>query len=388
MMKVLEGSQAVAEAVRLARVKVVSAYPITPQTHIVEELAKYCADGSLDGRFICVESEHSAMASVIGSAAGGVRSFTASSSHGLAYMHEMLHWAAGARLPIVMADVNRALGPGWNLWMDQSDSLSQRDTGWIQFYCSVGQEALDTTLQAFRLAEMVHMPAMVNLDAFFLSHTYEPVEVPDQQTVDAFLPPYKAEFKMDGGHPLGLCGVAPPGVYMEMRRNMQMAMDSVPDLLDQIEDDFFARFGRRYGPLETYRCADAEVVVVTTGTASGTARVAVDQLRDQGDKAGLLRIRLFRPFPSRAVRQALVKIERAAVLDRNCSFGSGGIFANELRAALHEHGRTAVYSYISGLGGRDITVYLIKELYARTRDAGRPDSASVWLGLNEELMPR
>jgi len=388
MMKVLEGSQAVAEAVRLARVKVVSAYPITPQTHIVEELARYCAEGSLDGRFICVESEHSAMASVFGSAAGGVRSFTASSSHGLAYMHEMLHWAAGARLPIVMVDVNRALGPGWNLWMDQSDSLSQRDTGWMQFYCADGQEALDTTLQAFRLAEMVHLPAMVNLDAFFLSHTYEPVEVPDAQTVDAFLPPYEPPFKMDQGHPLGLCGVAPPGVYMEMRRNMQMAMDSVPDLLDQIEDDFFIRFGRRYGSLETYRCADADVVVVTTGTASGTARVAVDQLREQGEKAGLLRLRLFRPFPSRAVRQALEKIEKAAVLDRNCSFGSGGIFANELKAALHGKGGTAVYSYISGLGGRDITVDLIKELYTKTRDADRPDSESVWLGLKEELMLR
>lgn len=396
MKEVLEGSQAVAEAARLARVKVVSAYPITPQTHIVEELAKYCADGRLDGRFICVESEHSAMASVIGSQSGGVRSFTASSSHGLALMHEMLHWASAARLPIVMAEVNRALGPGWNLWMDQTDSLAQRDTGWLQLYCADGQEALDTTLLAYRLAELVNLPVMVVLDAFFLSHTYEPVDVPDQAAVDAFLPPYEAAFMMDSKNPCILNAVAPPGVYMEMRRSIQLAMEAVPSVYEKIEKEFQAKFGRSYGLVDAYRCEDAETVLVMAGTAAGTARVAIDNLRDAGEKVGLLRIRMFRPFPAAAFKASLARAKKVAVLDRNCSFGAGGIFAQELKAALYgersngepnaPHDAPAVYSYITGLGGRDVTVDTIKSMYDLTRDAEEPADGSVWLGLNEELL--
>ena len=392
MREVLEGSQAVAKAVRLAKVKVISAYPITPQTHIVEELAKYCADGSLDGRFICVESEHSAMASVIGAESGGVRSFTASSSHGLALMHEMLHWAAGARLPIVMAEVNRAIGPGWNLWVDQTDSLSQRDTGWLQLYCADGQEALDTTLIAYRLAETLNLPVMVILDAFFLSHTYEPVDVPSQAEVDAFLPPYEPKFRLDTENPVALNVVAPTGVYMEMRRSIQLAMEAAPKVLDAIEDDFQAKFGRRYGQVSSYRCEDADTVLVMVGTAAETARVAIDQLRARGEKVGLLRIRMFRPFPAEAIVKALGCAKKVAVLDRNCSFGAGGIFAQELKAALYsragEGGQRspAVYSYVTGLGGRDVTVDTIRDIYERTRDAAAPEPDSVWLNLNEELL--
>ena len=204
MKQVAEGSQAVSEAVRLAKVQVIAAYPITPQTHIVENLSEHCANGTLNARFICVESEHSAMAALIGAASSGVRTFTASSSHGLAYMHELLHWASGARLPIVMTNVNRALGPGWNIWLDQTDSLSQRDTGWIQLYCEDSQDALDTTLIAYRLAESVNLPVMVVLDAFFLSHTYEPVDIPDQKTVDAFLPPLSPRFQLDTANPAAI----------------------------------------------------------------------------------------------------------------------------------------------------------------------------------------
>ena len=210
MRHVLEGSHAVSEAVRLARTQVISAYPITPQTHIVEQLSEYCANGTLDARFLRVESEHSAMAALIGAASSGVRTFTATSSQGLALMHELLHWASGARLPIVMAQVNRALAPGWNIWADQTDSLAQRDTGWIQLYCENGQEVLDTTIQAFRLAEWVNLPVMVNLDAFFLSHTYEPVDVPDQKSVDKFLPPYKPRFQLDLANPCAFNQLAPP----------------------------------------------------------------------------------------------------------------------------------------------------------------------------------
>jgi pyruvate ferredoxin oxidoreductase alpha subunit len=387
MREVLEGSQAVAEAVRLARVGVVSAYPITPQTHIVEELAKFCADGSLKGRFICVESEHSAMASVIGSESGGVRSFTASSSHGLALMHEMLHWASAARLPIVMAEVNRALGPGWNLWVDQTDSLAQRDTGWIQLYCADGQEAMDTTFLAYRLAELVNLPVMVVLDAFFLSHTYEPVDVPAQEEVDKYLPPFVPKFMLDAANPCALNEVAPPNVYMEMRRSIQMAMEAVPAVYEQAEGEFFAQFGREYGMAEMYRCGDADIVLVMAGTAAGTARVAVDGLRAEGEKVGLLRVRMFRPFPAETFRVALENAGKVAVLDRNCSFGSGGIFAQELKAALYG-GKNAppLYSYISGMGGRDITVDTIRAMYTMTRDRAEPASESIWLGLNEELL--
>lgn len=386
MREVLEGSQAVAEAVRLARVKVVSAYPITPQTHIVEELAKYCADGSLDGKFICVESEHSAMASVIGAESGGVRSFTASSSHGLALMHEMLHWAAGARLPIVMAEVNRALGPGWNLWVDQTDSLSQRDTGWLQFYCSDGQEVLDTTLLAYRLAEILNLPVMVVMDAFFLSHTYEPVDVPSQAEADAFLPPYEPKFLMDTGNPYALNEVAPIPVYMEMRRSIQLAMEAAPGIYRTIEDEFYRQFGRRYGLVEPYRCEDADIVFVMVGTAAATAKVAVDGLRAEGEKVGLLRLRMFRPFPAEAFRAGLANAKKVVVLDRNCSFGAGGIFAQELKAALYGHVAPKLYSYVAGMGGRDVTVDTIRTLYTMTRDQDEPAHESLWFGVNEEML--
>jgi len=386
MREVLEGSQAVAEAVRLARVKVVSAYPITPQTHIVEELAKYCADGRLDGRFICVESEHSAMASVIGAESGGVRSFTASSSHGLALMHEMLHWAAGARLPIVMAEVNRALGPGWNLWVDQTDSLSQRDTGWLQFYCADGQEALDTTLLAYRLAEVLNLPVMVVMDAFFLSHTYEPVDVPGQADVDAFLPPYEPKFLMNTENPYALNEVAPPNVYMEMRRSIQMAMEAAPGIYQTLEEEFYGRFGRRYGLVEPYRCEGADIVFVVVGTAAATARVAIDSLREEGEKVGLLRLRMFRPFPAAAFKTGLSGAKKVIVLDRNCSFGAGGIFAQELKAALYGPDVPKLYSYVAGMGGRDITVDTIRALYATTRDRDEPANGSLWIGVKEEML--
>ncbi|MDD4464423.1 MAG: transketolase C-terminal domain-containing protein, partial [Desulfobacterales bacterium] len=384
MREVIEGSHAVAEAVRLARVKMMSAYPITPQTHIVEELSKYCAEGKINGSFMCVESEHSAMASVIGAASGGVRTFTASSSHGLALMHEMLHWAAGARLPIVMAEVNRALGPGWNLWMDQSDSLAQRDTGWIQLYCEDGQEALDTVLQAYRLAEILSLPVMVVLDAFFLSHTYEPVDIPDQGAVDRFLPAYVPKIQMDTKNPCALNQMAPPPVYMEMRRSMQSAMEMAPDVFGQVEDEFFSVFERRYGPVDAFCCEDAEVILVMAGTMASTCRQMVMDLREKGEKVGLLKLKMFRPFPAEAVYQNLRSAKKIAVVDRNCSFGVGGIFAQEIRASLYNRPeRPPVFSYIAGLGGRDITVQTLETIYRMTHEQAAPRLESVWVGLNE-----
>ncbi len=302
MRRVLEGSQAVAEAVRLARVQVVSAYPITPQTHIVEILSDYCATGKMNAKFLRVESEHSCMAALIGAQSAGVRTFTATSGQGLALMHELLHWASGARLPIVMAEVNRALAPGWNIWVDQTDTLAQRDTGWIQFYCEDSQEVIDTTLQAYKLAESVNLPVMVVLDAFFLSHTYEPVDVPDQEEADRFLPPYEPRFQLDVKNPCSFGPLVPPSVYMEMRHDMAAAMDTALTNFANIEDEYAGIFGRRYGAVEAIACDDAEIIFVTSGTITSTARLVLESLRGRGEKFGILKIKLFRPFPVDEIR--------------------------------------------------------------------------------------
>lgn len=384
MRHVLEGSHAVSEAVRLARTQVISAYPITPQTHIVEQLSEYCANGTLDARFIRVESEHSAMAALIGAASSGVRTFTATSSQGLALMHELLHWASGARLPIVMAQVNRALAPGWNIWADQTDSLAQRDTGWVQFYCENGQEVLDTTIQAFRLAEWVNLPVMVNLDAFFLSHTYEPVDVPEQKSVDRFLPPYKPRFQLDLANPCAFNQLAPPNIYMEMRHSIQMAMEEAFTFFEQMEEEFESILGRRHGAVEAIQCDDAEVILITSGTVTSTSRQVVAGLREKGEKVGLLKIKLFRPFPVNMLRELTKSASKVAVIDRNFSFGASGIFAQEVKAALCNFpGHPPVYGYVAGLGGRDITTEVIEDIYWLAKNSTAPETESSWIGLRE-----
>ena len=384
MKRVLEGSHAVAEAVRLAKVQVISAYPITPQTHIVEILSEYCTRGAMNAKFLRVESEHSCMAALIGAQTAGVRTFTATSGQGLALMHELLHWAAGARLPIVMAEVNRALAPGWNIWIDQTDSLAQRDTGWIQMYCEDGQEVLDTTLQAFRLAETVNLAVMVVLDAFYLSHTYEAADVPAQEEVDRFLPPYVPRFQLDTAHPCGFGPLVPPADYMEMRHSIAMAMEEALVRFDEIEDDFAGRFGRRYGPVEAIGCEDAEIVFVTTGTVTSTCRLAVDELRSKGEKVGILKLKLLRPFPFERVRRALKRAKKVAVVDRNFSFGAGGIFAQEVRAALcNVPDHPPVFGFVAGIGGRDVTPALLMEIYEQVRESDTPQRESVWMGLKE-----
>ena len=384
MRHVLEGSHAVSEAVRLARAQVISAYPITPQTHIVEQLSEYCANGTLDARFLRVESEHSALAALIGAASSGVRTFTATSSQGLALMHELLHWASGARLPIVMAQVNRAMAPGWNIWADQTDSLSQRDTGWIQFYCENGQEVLDTTIQAFRLAEWVNLPVMVNLDAFFLSHTYEPVDVPEQKSVDKFLPPYKPRFQLDLENPCAFNQLAPPNIYMEMRHSIQMAMEEAFTFFEQMEEEFESILGRRHGAAEAIQCDDAEIILITSGTVTSTSRQVVAELREKGEKVGLLKIKLFRPFPVNILREITKSASKIAVIDRNFSFGASGIFAQEVKAALCNFpGHPPVYGYVAGLGGRDITTEVIEDIYWLTKNSTAPENESSWVGLRE-----
>jgi pyruvate/2-oxoacid:ferredoxin oxidoreductase alpha subunit len=383
--KVIIGNHAVSWGAQLARVEVISAYPITPQTQIVEKLSEMCADGSLAARFIKVESEHSAMAACIGASAAGARTFTATSSHGLVYMHEMLHWAAGGRHPVVMAEVNRALGPGWNIWTDQNDSLSQRDTGWVQLYCETNQEVLDTTIQSFKIAEALDLPVMLVLDAFYLSHTAEPVDIPDQEMVDRFLPPREARFKLDVNDPHAFGALVRPDSYMEMRWLQQQAMREVPDVFDKVEADWMRMFGRHYGAVESYRAEDAELLLVTSGTVTSTARFVVDRRREAGEAIGLVKVKMFRPFPTGPLREALAGVERVAVLDRNISPGHSGIFAEETRAALYDlppEDRPEIYGYIIGLGGRDVTPSVIDEVIDRTRRSTSAEREDLWVGVS------
>jgi pyruvate/2-oxoacid:ferredoxin oxidoreductase alpha subunit len=382
--KVIVGNHAVSLGVKLARAEVISAYPITPQTQVVEMLSEMCGSGELAARFIKVESEHSAMAACCGASAAGVRTFTASSSQGLALMHEMLHWAAGGRHPVVMANINRAMGPGWNIWADQNDSLSQRDTGWIQLYCETNQEVLDTTIQAFKLAEAVDLPVMVVLDAFFLSHTSEPVDVPDPTLVDEFLPQREARLKLDTADPRAFNSLVRPEDYMEMRWDQQEAMATARRMCDEIDADWGALTGRRWGAVEGYHADDAELILVTSGTITSTARDVIDRRRADGEKVGLLKVKMFRPFPTLAIRKALRSARRVAVLDRNVSPGHGGIFAEEIRSALYDvplDDRPWLHGYVLGLGGRDVTPATVDEIIDRTWAVDAPPREDLWVGV-------
>ncbi len=382
MKRVLSGNKAVAYGVMLSRVQVISAYPITPQTTIVEELSRFCAEGEMEAKFIKVESEHSAMASIIASSVTGSRSFTATSSHGLALMHEMLHWAAGARLPIVLANVNRAMGPGWNIWTDQGDSLSQRDTGWIQLYCEDNQEVLDTIIQAFKIAETVYLPVMVVLDAFFLSHTSEVIEIPHREEVDHFLPPFEPQYRLNPKEPRSYYGMCSPDYYMEFRYKMQRAMEETVEVARVVDEEFGRQFGRTHSLLEPYRCEDAEVVMVTSGTVTSTSRVVIERLREDGVKVGLLKVKMFRPFPKEEIKGVLQGVEKVGVIDRNISFGHGGIFAQEIRSTFcNEDERPTVFGFIMGLGGRDVTPEAIEEAIHYTLDNHRPKEEILWIDL-------
>ncbi len=382
MKKIMVGNHAVSWGVMLARAEVISAYPITPQTTIVEELSVLCADGRLKAKFIPVESEHSAMACCVGAAAAGVRTFTATSGQGLALMHEMLHWASGARLPIVMATVNRALGSPWNIWGEQTDALAQRDTGWLQFYCENNQEVLDTTIQAFKIAEEILLPVMLNLDAFFLSHTAEPVEIPEQRLVDNFLPRFEAPYRLDPQDPHSFGCLTTPDYFMEFRYKIQQAMLKGKEVSKRVDEDFGQAFGRKYGLIDAYRCEGADLILVASGTIASTARVVVDTLREKGRKVGVVKVRLFRPFPKEELLEVVKDAEKVAVVDRNVSFGVGGIFAHELRAAFcNDKARPPVFSYIAGLGGRDVTPQVLNDVVYQTYKRPEPDEQSVWVGM-------
>ena len=380
MRELLTGNQAFSKGVKLARVQVISAFPITPQTSVVEELAQMNADGELQAQFIRVESEHTSMACVAAASMTGVRTFTATSSHGLAYMHEMLHWASGSRLPIVMVNVNRAIGAPWNIWFDQSDSLSQRDTGWLQIYCATNQECLDTIIQAYKLAETLLLPVMVVSDGFVLSHTVEPVETPTQEDVDSFLPPYEATYKLDPKDPHVFNILAGPNDFIGMRHIAQDDMDKATSVLKALEQEFQNVMGRSYGLLETYRSDDAEVVLVGLGATCETAKDEVDALREQGLNVGLVRVRLFRPFPAMEIRQALRGKKKIAVIDRAVSLGAGGILCQEIKHALFQTPEMpVVFPFITGLGGMDVTPDIINRIFLQTVETSTAPAKEIWV---------
>lgn len=359
----ITGNHAVAEAARRCRPGIVAAYPITPQTPIYEKLSEMEASGKLGGIMMRMESEHSSMAACISAALTGARTFTATSSQGLALMHEMLHFASGARTAIVMACVNRTLALPWAFWSDQTDTLSQRDTGWIQIYVEHNQEALDSVIQAFRIAEKVMLPCMVVLEANFISHFMEPVDVPSQEQVDGFLPEVRVPRRFDIDNPCFVGAVVNQAQYRDARQLSQEAMYMALESAESIDREFGSFFGRSYGLVEAQDLKDAELVLVTSATITSTARVAIRQLREKGHKIGLVKIRLFRPFPTPHVRKLLDPVARIAVIDRNISLGREGIFCAELKAALSNSPvKKQIQGYLAGIGGTDVDDDLIQQI--------------------------
>jgi len=359
----ITGNHAVAEAACRCRPGIVAAYPITPQTPIYEKLSEMEASGKLGGIMMRMESEHSSMAACISASLTGVRTFTATSSQGLALMHEMLHFASGARTAIVMACVNRTLALPWAFWSDQTDSLSQRDTGWIQIYVEHNQEALDSVIQAFRIAEDVMLPCMVVLEANFISHFMEPVDVPSQEQVDGFLPKVNVPRRFDIDNPSFIGAVVNQAQYQDSRQLSQEAMYMALESAESVDQEFGSFFGRSYGLVEAQDLKDADLVLVTSATITSTARFAIRQLRKKGHKIGLVKIRLFRPFPTPHVRKLLDPVARIAVIDRNISLGREGIFCAELKAALSNSPvKKQIQGYLAGIGGTDVDDDLIQQI--------------------------
>jgi pyruvate/2-oxoacid:ferredoxin oxidoreductase alpha subunit len=385
MKKVLEGNHAISYGVQASDVKVIAAYPITPQTQIVELLSEMCSNGSMEARFIKVESEHSAMAAAIGASAAGSRAFTATSSHGLLLMHEMLHWAVGARLPVVVANVNRAVGPPWNIWTDQNDSLSQRDTGMLQIYCESNQEVFDTTLQAFRIAETVKLPVMLVLDAFFLSHTSEIVDIFGADEGKKYLKPFKATEYLDPKNPKAFGNLTGPDNYFELRHMIHKDTVRALDVAREADEEFQKVYGRSYGIVEEYHTEDADTVLVTSGTVTSTSRTVIDDRRASGEKIGLLKMRLFRPFPVDEVRRVLEGRKKVVVIDRNIGFSIGGIFAQEIKAAMWNTGKyVPIFSFIAGIGGRDVTPEVIDHIVETANSHDNPEKETYWIGVKDE----
>ncbi|MDF2466401.1 MAG: 2-oxoacid:ferredoxin oxidoreductase, alpha subunit [Ramlibacter sp.] len=374
----LTGNHAVAWAARLARPQVVPVYPITPQTPILELLTDFHAEGNFDAEILTPESEHSVLAACIPASLAGARVFTATASQGLLLMHELLHYAAGARAPIVMANVNRTVASPWAFWPDQTDSLAQRDTGWIQFYTESAQESLDTVLHGFRIAEQVLLPVIVNHDAFYVSHALEPVQVPAQEVVDGYLPPYKPVNRLDTEIGSSWGNVVSAEMFCRHRQALEQAMAQALVAAQEADREWGALTGRSHGIVERYRCEGARTVIVTMGSMCGTAREAVDAMRDAGEPVGLLKVRLFRPLPVQALRVALEGVPDVVVLDRNHSPGLGGILHQELRGALYGvKSPPRVHGILAGVGGVNVSPDAISQL-VHTALTTPPQPESEW----------
>lgn len=371
MKEFLEGSHAIAQAVKMCRPGVISAYPITPQTHIVEDLARIVAEGGLKSQFVNVESEHSAASVVLGASATGVRAYTATSSQGLLYMAEVVFNIAGLRLPLVMTCANRAISAPINIWNDQQDSISLRDAGWIQLYAENNQEAVDFHLLGYRLSEdhSVMLPVMVCMDGFLLTHGMETVDMPSQEKTDEFLPAYDPLYKLDPADPATLGMLADPDYYLETRMAIQETFKQVIHTLPKITAEFNAVFGRDYGGclVEEYRISGAEKVIVAMGSVCGTIKEVVDDMRARGKKVGLLKVISFRPFPCERVYEALKDVPRVGVLDKAVSLGSAAPLALEVRAAFcgRKKAPQVVSSFVAGLGGRDITLESVRGMFGK-----------------------
>jgi pyruvate ferredoxin oxidoreductase alpha subunit len=386
MKQIMEGSHAVAEAVRLCRPEVVSAYPITPQTHIVERLAEMVADGDLDADYITVESEFSALSSCLGASAAGSRVYSATTSQGLAFMFEVCFNVAGMRQPIIMSIANRALGAPLNIWNDHQDSISLRDSGWFQLYCEDAQESMDLHFIAYKVAEdhNILLPGFVCFDGFILSHTYEPVDVPTQEEIDAYLPPFSPYYLLDAKDPISLGMYATPDSYMEFRYEIDQALERTKAALVAAGREFGEQFGRDYsGLVEEYRLEDADCAIVAMGSICGTVKDAIDEMRMDGKKVGLLKLRSFRPFPKEEIALALKGVSSVAVLDKNVSLGTAmkGAVGLEVKDALYKSG-IDVYSYVIGLGGRDVRKKDIRGVVAAA-ESGKGD---MFFGLREEVL--
>ena len=364
---ILDGNHAAAQGAKLSRVQVIAAYPITPQSPVTETLSEFVEGKELDAQYIAVESEHSALAVCTSASMVGARTFTATSAHGLAYMHEMLHWAAGARLPVVLACVNRAMGAPWSVLNDQQDSISQRDTGWIQIYARNNQEIIDSIIQAYKISESVYVPVMVCYDGYILSHTEMPVDVPAQEDVDNFLPPYKPHTILDPANPKNyhLVTLANPRVnaegvlchgYMELRYLLQEALQVSRETITSVGREFGELFSRSYANMFwENRLNDADIVIIAMGSLAMEAIVAANMLREEGHKVGVLGLRVFRPFPKADVVKALKKSRLVVVFDKNISYGLEGATCSEIKSALYGSSVNAVIrNFIVGLGGRDV----------------------------------
>jgi len=399
-MNIIEsGNVAAALGVKLSRAQVIAAYPITPQTPLTEKLSEIIEAGEMDAQYVPVESEHSALAVCIAASSTGARAFTATSANGLLYMHEQIHWAAGARLPLVMCVVNRGVGAPWTIWNDHQDSISQRDTGWIQIYVNDHQQIIDGVIKSFMLAEEVMIPVMLCYDGYLLSHTYMPFDVPQQSQVDEILPPYRPEYSLDPARPANLNTVTLPDVrpdtkgrlahgYMEIRYLLQEDMGCAIDAMARVEERFKERFGRGGDPhYETYRCEDARFIAVSIGSLSYHLREVIDRLRADGIKAGIMSVHLYRPFPGEIIAQGLAGAEGVIVFEKALSYGYEGALCSDVKAALYSldgggKKKPFVHNYILGLGGREIKTSDLYDAFRRSCESpGKPVKGPQWIGL-------